>query len=126
MIKIMMVALGSALGGVCRYLLSKAVSEHWASAFPWGTFVVNVLGCLTIGLIYGLIDRGVNMSTEVRLLLTVGFCGGFTTFSTFVHENFLLFHSNNPLMLAAYAAASFFCGLLMVYAGHTLTLRVLA
>lgn len=127
MLKILLVAIGSAAGGVCRYLLSKAVSDHWAAAaFPWGTFVVNMLGCLAIGLIYGLIDRGVHLSPELRLLLTVGFCGGFTTFSTFVHENYLLFHSSNPLLLAAYAAASFFCGLLLVFAGHEAGSRLLA
>ena len=121
LLKLVWVAVGSAAGGVCRYLLSKAVSDHWAAAFPWGTFVVNMLGCLAIGLIYGLIDSGVHLSPELRLLLITGFCGGFTTFSTFVHENHLLFQSDHPLLLAAYAAASFFCGLLLIHAAYSLT-----
>lgn len=121
LLKLTMVALGSALGGVCRYLLSGLISHKCPGAFPWGTFAVNVLGCLVIGLVYGLIDRGVHMTDATRLLLTVGFCGGFTTFSTFAHENYLLFNGNHTLVLAAYAAASLFAGLLAAHLGHLLT-----
>lgn len=115
-----MVALGSALGGVCRYLLSGVVTDKFPALFPWGTFVVNILGCLIIGLIYGMIDRGVNMGDAARLFLTVGFCGGFTTFSTFAHENYLLFGNGNALILAAYAALSLFFGILAAHLGHLL------
>lgn len=117
---LMMVALGSALGGVCRYLLSGVISDKFPAAFPWGTFVVNILGCLIIGMVYGLIDRGVHMSDATRLLLTVGFCGGFTTFSTFAHENYLLFGNGHGVVLAAYAALSLFAGLLAAHLGHLL------
>lgn len=117
--RILFIALGSAIGGVMRYLVSRAIPS--VSAFPWATFVVNIAGCFLIGLIYGLIDRGVNMSDNTRLFLTVGFCGGFTTFSTFVHENYTLFGSDNILTVSSYAALSFFVGLLLVYAGHAIT-----
>ncbi|MBO4963699.1 MAG: CrcB family protein, partial [Prevotella sp.] len=75
---ILLVAAGGAVGSVCRYLLS---SVHVAS-FPWGTLTVNVLGSLLIGLLAGLSGRGI-LSPELKLLLVTGFCGGFTTFSTF-------------------------------------------
>ena len=119
--KLLLIALGSGLGGVCRYLLSRVVHVSWLPAFPWGTLVVNVLGCLFIGLVYGLIDRGVAISENMRLLLTVGFCGGFTTFSTFMHENYLLFNTQQMLMVAMYAGLSFIIGLLFVYVGYLMT-----
>lgn len=108
MLQILYVAIGSALGGVARFLLSKAIQQNLESLFPLGTFAVNMAGCLLIGIIYGLTDRGLNINADVKLLLTVGFCGGFTTFSTFAHENYLLFHSGNILTVAAYAAISLF------------------
>ncbi len=120
---ILYVALGSALGGVCRYGLSQVVNERWSGMFPLGTFIVNVLGCFVIGLLYGFIDRGMNLSQAARLFLITGFCGGFTTFSTFAHENYLLFGAGakGVLLVSAYAASSFFAGLIAVYLGHRLS-----
>ena len=117
---IIYVALGSALGGVARYFVSKIITAYAAGMFPWGTFVVNVVGCFIIGLVYGFLDRGGVMSENTRLFLTVGFCGGFTTFSTFAHENFLLFQSGNFLTLAAYGSLSLFVGILLAYLGFSI------
>lgn len=119
--KILIVGAGSCLGGVSRYLVSRMMQTICPGEFPWGTFVVNVVGCLIIGLVYGLIDRGCEMNEGVKLFLTVGFCGGFTTFSTFMHENYLLFSGSHLLTVGAYAALSVFVGFLMVYAGYLLT-----
>lgn len=119
--KLLFILLGSGLGGVCRYLLGKAVHPSLFPAFPWGTFVVNILGCLIIGILYGLIDRGFNLSENMRLFLTVGFCGGFTTFSTFMHENYLLFTSPQILTVIVYAGLSIMVGLLFVYIGYLIT-----
>ena len=116
--KLLFIALGSAMGGVARYLIGKIFTS--ASMFPWGTFVVNIMGCFIIGMIYGLIDRGIGLGEHTKLFLTVGFCGGFTTFSTFAHENYLLFQSGNILIVAGYASLSFFVGILMAYAGHAI------
>lgn len=118
--------LGSGLGGVCRYLAGKAVQSQVAdtSLFPWGTFVVNVTGCLLIGLFYGLFDRYAAdgfLSQQFRLLLTVGFCGGFTTFSTFINENYLLFQSSNLPLVIGYVALSVVVGFLLLYIGYSLT-----
>lgn len=116
---ILCVALGGALGSVCRYLVSKWLQEAAATAFPAGTLVVNVLGCLLIGVFYGMAERH-GMGGELKLLLTVGFCGGFTTFSTFMNENLALLRSDQFLLAAAYAGASVALGLLAVWAGMKL------
>lgn len=123
---ILAVFLGSGLGGVCRYVVSRAVQTGVAAGavFPWGTLTVNVLGCLIIGLLYGLFDRpsvAAFLSPQIKLLLTVGFCGGFTTFSTFVNENYILFQSSNHLMLLGYVVASVLVGFILLYAGYALT-----
>lgn len=116
---ILFIAAGSGLGGVARYLVGRWVQSLFgATLFPWGTFAVNVVGCLIIGLIYGLVDRGANIPQDMKIFLTVGFCGGFTTFSTFIHENYMLFDSSEFPALALYAGASFTVGLLLAYAGH--------
>ncbi|MDE6196934.1 MAG: fluoride efflux transporter CrcB [Muribaculaceae bacterium] len=121
MMNVLYVALGSAVGGACRYGVSQLVGRHFAGAFPLGTFLVNVVGCLLIGLLYGWLDRGMLPSPTARLLLITGFCGGFTTFSTFAHENYLLFGSAHGLpAVALYAGLSFAAGLVMVYFGHKL------
>lgn len=117
---LLFVGSGSFIGGVARYLLSRFVQGHVASGFPWGTFGVNVVGCLTIGLLYGLFERGNLMNSDLRLFLTVGFCGGFTTFSTFLHENYALLEEHNFFHFAAYTFSSLFVGWLAVYLGHTI------
>ncbi|MCM1521537.1 MAG: fluoride efflux transporter CrcB [Muribaculaceae bacterium] len=120
------VFVGSGIGGVCRFLLTDLVNRltkgcegtALLSCFPWGTFIVNMAGCFLIGLIYGLVDRNVIMSQEARLLLTTGFCGGLTTFSTFSHENLLLFNDSSHLTLVVYAAVSLILGFSLAYVGH--------
>ena len=120
---VLAVFIGSGLGGACRYLSSRWIQSLAPQAlFPWGTFAVNVAGCFIIGLLYGLFDRSNALNPEMRLLLTVGFCGGFTTFSTFINENYLLFsHSATHALIAlGYLLASVAAGFLMLYAGHRL------
>ena len=139
---ILMVFAGSGLGGVFRYVLGDAVqvcmrgnelprwlagnatAERIAATFPWGTLAVNIIGCFLIGLFYGLFDRYVPAASpaaaHLRLLLTVGFCGGFTTFSTFINENYLLFQSSNLPMVLLYLALSILLGFLLLYAGYAL------
>ena len=98
MVKILLIiGSGSFLGGVSRYLASRYIQEHSFSAFPYGTFLVNIIGCLLIGIIFGISERANVMSIETRLFLTVGFCGGFTTFSTFAYETFKLLEEGRNL-----------------------------
>ena len=113
---ILLVASGGAVGSVLRYLVSKWLQEASSAAFPVGTLVVNVVGCLLIGAIYGASDRW-GISGDMRLLLTVGFCGGFTTFSTFMNESLSLMRADNLLPLALYASLSVGLGLVAVWAG---------
>lgn len=80
------VGLGSMLGGLSRYGMTLATQNISVFSLPYGTLVSNVAGCLVIGLIAGLSGKTELMSTEMRLLLATGFCGGFTTMSSFVYE----------------------------------------
>lgn len=114
---LLFIGAGSFLGGISRYLLSRLLQQD-TSSFPIGTFVVNVLGCFLIGLLYGLFERGNLLNNDVRLFLTAGFCGGFTTFSTCMNEGFSLLQGENFLQFGAYMTLSFALGLAAVYMGH--------
>ena len=115
---IMLVALGGAVGSVARYLVSRALNGTLLAAFPLGTLTANVLGCLVIGLVCGLADGGgTRLDADLKLLLTVGFCGGFTTFSTFMNESLTLIKTGDALLAAVYAGASVALGLAAVAAG---------
>jgi len=112
---------GSFLGGVARYLTARAVQNSFVSSFPFGTMAVNLLGCLLIGLIFGISERTNIISDEWRIFLTVGFCGGFTTFSTFANENMTLLRDGNFFYFALYTGLSVFLGLVAVFFGNALT-----
>lgn len=119
MIKILfIIGSGSFFGGVARYLVSKLVQNTFITSFPLGTMVVNIIGCFLIGIIFGLSERGNIMSSEWRLFFTVGFCGGFTTFSTFAYENVSLLRDGNYFIFALYTGLSVFLGLLATYLGN--------
>src|SRR5260370_21944193 len=81
------VAVGSGIGGVSRFLLQQFVQKRVDSVFPYGTLVVNLLGCLIIGIVVGLADKGNLISPQTRIFWATGICGGFTTFSSFINEN---------------------------------------
>ena len=105
------VAIGGAAGSVLRYLLSNI-----NASFPWGTFTVNILGSLLIGLLVGLVSKGM-LPPEMKLLLVTGFCGGFTTFSTFANESFSMVKAGDALLAAVYVGASVAIGILAVFVG---------
>jgi CrcB protein len=118
---ILIIGTGSFIGGVSRFLASRYIQNTVISGFPYGTLFVNVLGCLLIGIFYGMSERGNFMSAEMRLFLTVGFCGGFTTFSTFASENLSLLKDGNFFYFALYTAISVFLGLMATYFGNLVT-----
>jgi CrcB protein len=114
---ILFVAAGGALGSVARYLLSRLIQGSVYTSFPLGTMTVNIIGCLLIGIIYGLSDRSGMLDAGMKLFLTVGFCGGFTTFSTFMNESLQLFRTNNILYGALYMGISVTIGMIAVFVG---------
>lgn len=79
---IMTVGFGGFIGTVARFLISRYFQIHFTSVFPWSTFLVNILGFLLIGIVYGIFEKGDFFSPDVQLFFTVGICGGFTTFSS--------------------------------------------
>ncbi len=114
----MLVGSGGFLGSVARFYISRYLQKTVLSTFPFGTFAVNILGCFLIGLIYGLSSREIIISPGARLFLMAGFCGGFTTFSTFAHENLLLIRDGHFLHFFIYSVASYSLGLFAVYLGN--------
>ena len=118
--EILLVGLGGFAGSVARYLVSKLNITWQVFAIPLGTLTVNVLGSLIIGILVGLSVKSNLVSTELRLLLMVGFCGGFTTFSSFTNENLMLMQNGQFLTVILYTILSVILGFLAVYLGYIL------
>lgn len=115
--ELLLVSIGSFFGGGARYLVSKAVQTWVAVSFPWGTMVVNIVGCFLIGLLSDM-SLGGHISPTTKLVLVTGFCGGFTTFSTFMNENLLLGRGGAILPAILYTLLSLALGLMAVVAGY--------
>ncbi|TDP57973.1 fluoride efflux transporter CrcB [Flavobacterium dankookense] len=114
---ILYIALGGAIGSVLRFLTSLFVAKFWSNHFPLATFLTNVVGCFLIGVSIGLLEKNNMTDGNLKWFLITGFCGGFTTFSTFGMENFNLFQNNNSFLAFAYIAASIISGLFAVWLG---------
>ena len=117
---VILVGIGGLLGSIARYLAASFLTKTFPSAFPYGTFAVNIVGCLIIGIIFGLSER-FDWLPEWRLLLATGFCGGFTTFSSFAYENIALLQDKDYLTFAFYSILSFALGLTATFIGLSLT-----
>lgn len=115
--EILLVGLGGGIGSILRFLTSKLALKIHPGDFPLGTFCVNILGCFLIGLLLGLSIKHEWLSLQGKYLLITGFCGGFTTFSTFSMENLYLYQSGNYAMLIIYTAASLIIGFGAVWGG---------
>ena len=114
---ILYIAIGGAIGSVLRYLTSVFVNKYWANQFPLATLLTNVLGCLIIGILIGILEKNNLANSNLKWLLITGFCGGYTTFSTFGYENYSLFQSNNSLLAFGYIALSILLGIFAVWLG---------
>ena len=109
--------LGGGIGSVLRYCVQMALHERIIPySFPWATFTVNILGSFLIGLFYSLSAR-FNLSTEVRMLLTTGLCGGFTTFSTFSNDGLIMIKLGFYGMFILYTLLSIILGITAAFAG---------
>ena len=117
---ILIVGIGSFLGGVLRYLISIVMKNYCSQGFPWATLMVNLLGCLLIGLLFGLFNRYSSINNVWCLLFTTGLCGGFTTFSTFANESVQMLQQGNTAGFLGYVAASIVLGFLLVALGYWL------
>lgn len=115
---LLIIGAGGFFGTILRYLVSKYFQQILFSSFPYGTFIVNITGCLIMGIIYGIAQRHALISDELRLFLTVGFCGGFTTFSTFANENLGFLRDGEFLQFALYTGLTVFLGLIALYLGN--------
>lgn len=121
MFKAMLIAgIGGFIGTCGRYLMGKAAHLLLPSLFPYGTFAVNVIGCFLIGIFFGLAEKTHLLSPNMNLFLITGFCGGFTTFSSFSDDMYLLLQNRHWSIFSLYLGLSILLGLLMVWAGRSL------
>lgn len=115
--QVLIVFIGGGLGTVMRFLISK-ILPYSGKGFPWSTFCTNMVGCMIIGVLTGYFLRNsTENQPEYFLFATIGFCGGFTTFSTFAYESFSLLRYGDYSMILIYSVLSFISGILMVYLG---------
>lgn len=123
---LLIVGFGSFLGGGARYLISVAMG-NLSKGFPWGTLMVNLAGCFLIGLVSGIFGRTSEEGSSLALLCTIGFCGGFTTFSTFSKEALSMLQTESYWSLASYIGISVMAGVALTAVGYALSRnRVLA
>lgn len=114
--QVLLVFLGGGFGSVLRYIIGKHLNNA-ETGIPYGTFATNILGSLLIGIILGIAVKNNTLSQNQILLLATGFCGGFTTFSTFAYENHVFLKSGDFTSFAIYTIASFILGFLAVFFG---------
>ena len=120
MIKAMLIAgLGGFVGTCLRYLTGRLCHLWDVGGFPLGTFVVNVVGSFIIGALLGLAERNNVITPTMNVLLVTGFCGGFTTFSSFADDIFLMLQQRHLAMFALYTGFSLVLGVIMVWMGRS-------
>lgn len=120
MLKAMLLAgVGGFVGTCLRYLTGKLCHLLVAGAFPLGTFVVNIVGSFIIGLLFGAAERTNTITPAVSALLITGFCGGFTTFSSFADDIYLLLQERNYATFVLYTVLTVVLGILLVWAGRS-------
>ncbi len=121
MFKAMSIAgLGGFIGTCLRFLTGKLAHVITVSAFPWGTFAVNIIGSFVIGIFFGLAEKTHVISPSMNVFLITGFCGGFTTFSSFADDMYLLLQQKHWLYFGLYVGLSFILGLVLVWLGRSL------
>ena len=110
--------LGGFIGTCLRFLTGKLCHMIAVTTFPWGTFIVNIVGSFLIGILFALAEKGGVISPAMNVFLITGFCGGLTTFSSFADDMYLLLTQRHWLVFVLYAGLTFMLGLLMVCLGR--------
>lgn len=118
---ILYVGIGGGMGSILRYLTSVFIGKYGNTLFPYATFIINLIGCLLVGIFLGIIQRKMPINNDLIYLLTIGFCGGYTTFSTFANESYQLFINGQLLIALVYTSASVILGVVAVWLGLTLS-----
>jgi fluoride exporter len=118
---LLLIGTGGFLGSISRYLASKFIQNNFSTAFPLGTFMVNIAGCFLIGFIYGISEKSALLTTGWKLFLAVGFCGGFTTFSAFANENLALLRDGEIFYFFIYSGLSVMLGITATFFGVLFT-----
>ena len=115
---LLIVGTGSFIGGAMRYLLSTLMKSVCGQGFPWGTLMVNLLGCFLFGVVFAVFGKSNATDNTLYLLLTTGVCGGFTTFSTFANESVQMLQQGNTWGFVGYVATSVVAGLALIALGY--------
>jgi CrcB protein len=118
--KIILIGLAGLIGTLCRYWLSGLVARQYGETFPWGTLVVNVVGCFLAGSLFYLMEERFLVSPTLRSVVLIGLLGGFTTFSSFGLQTFTLLREGEFALAALNVTLSNLLGLLMLWAGYSL------
>ena len=114
--QLLLVFIGGGFGSVLRYIIGKHLNSP-ETGIPYGTFAANIIGSFIIGIVLGLALKHNALSNNTVLFIAVGFCGGFTTFSTFAYEIHVFLKSGDFTSFALYTIASFIIGFLAVFFG---------
>jgi len=114
----LLVFLGGGIGSSCRFLISNILNYNYKSFHYLGTFSVNIIGCILIGIVMGFLQKENNFNQNYLLLFSSGFCGGFTTFSAFANENLDLIKSGNFSVFIVYVISSVIFGIAAAYLGY--------
>ena len=112
------VFLGGGIGSSCRFLISNIINNSFKSFHYLGTFSVNVIGCIIVGIVMGFLQKENNFNQNYLLLFSSGFCGGFTTFSAFANENLDLIKNGNFSVFFLYVISSVIFGIAAAYLGY--------
>ena len=123
--KLLWVGIGGFFGSASRFFIAKTIDDNITKAFPYGTLTVNIAGSFLLGMIYALALKKVGNPEMVSLVMGVGFCGGFTTFSTFAWENMALIQQKGFMESLLYGAASFILAIFAIWCGYSLVKVVL-
>jgi CrcB protein len=118
---IILVGLGGAIGSILRYLSGWFASKYFQGSFPISTLIINILGSLLIGVFIGILAKFYPENHPLKFLLIIGFCGGFTTFSSFAVENYNLLQNGNQFTAYIYIIASVILTITAVGIGNYLT-----